>query len=66
MTTRVMIINFGPLPVRVVESGHNVGAKYSETIIMPAAHTSRKYVHSGQRITITEVIEVDGEFQDVK
>jgi len=54
MTTRVAIVNFGPLPVTVKEHGPLEAAQYSEQTIQPGQIVDFKYVHSGQKITIIE------------
>jgi hypothetical protein len=57
MTTKILIINLGPLPVKVVTHDPNSYSKYSEQTLAPSEFAAELYVHSGQRVTIVEDIQ---------
>jgi hypothetical protein len=58
MTTKILIVNLGPAPVRVRAHGGcacgRLDYQGTEQLVGPGDHASLLYVHAGQRITVTE------------
>lgn len=55
MTTRVLMINFGPSPIHIGTKNPTTGVEtYTDQYPVYPGHTKDQYVHDGQEIVIKE------------
>lgn len=56
MTTRIVILNAGPMAVKVsVESAEGLPLPNTPIVLVPGSFTEQLYVHLYQRIVVTEL-----------